>query len=252
MKVNRGAFNRQFFAFKDGDPGGGGGETYTLDAAKAKLRDDGMVVMTQKAFDAIVDEKYTKAYDKAKTEVRTEIEKEFKSDDKLKTENEKLKSQLEELKKEKGDLIPRGEHEKLLKVEQDKLSERDAKIEKLHSAQKEAAIYKAAAASVDPETVVALLRDKFKMDDAGTVFPVDEKGERVVGKEGFLTPEQFIADFLKQKPHLAKDASAPGTGSSSSGDGGKPAPTGKYTSEQLLKMPMEEYEKVGGMSALAS
>jgi hypothetical protein len=223
-------------------------DQFTLEEAKTKLRDDGMVVMTQKAFDGIIDEKYQAAYKKAKEDA----DKSAPGDEKLKKENEDLKTKIAELEKDKPDVISKAEHEKLLQVERDKLTEKDQAIEKLRSQQKEAAIFKAATGSVDPETVVALLRDKFKIDETGAVYPVDEKGERLIGKEGHTTPEQFINDFLKEKPHLAKDASSPGTGSKSE-TGGNPKDGGKtYNLDQLSEMTDEQYIKAGGLSAASN
>lgn len=221
-------------------------EKYTLEEAKVKLTGSGFVVMRQKAFDEIIDEKYGKGFSKGKEEGS----KEAKPDETLKSENETLKAEIEELKKAKPDLISKAEHEKLLQVERDKYSELDGEKQSLLNKIKEGEIFKAAAGSVDPETVVALLKDKFKIDKDGTVYPVDDKGERLIGKEGHITSEGFINDFLKSKPHLAKDASAPGTGSTTTGQGGKPAATGKYSTEELANLSFDEYAKAGGVDAL--
>lgn len=240
--ISPGKMGRQFWQahMSDGDP-----EKYTLEEAKAKLKADGLtVMMTQTAFDGIIRDKYTEAYAKAKTE-NTGGDAEA-----LKADNEKLKNQITELKKDKPDMIPKAEHEALLKAKEGEVAKRDERITGLMGKQRDAELYKAAANSVDPEAVVALIRDKFQIDEEGKIYQINDKGEKVVDGEGYVAPDKYVQNFLKEKPHFAKASDTKGAGSSSTGSGGS-APTGKYTAEQLSSMSIDDYAKAGGLAALA-
>lgn len=70
------------------------------------------------------------------------------------------------------------------------------------------AILSAAAGSVDPETVDALLRGRAQVNDQGAV---------TIGGKPVATA---VAELLAAKPHLAKPAGGQGSGAGGSGSGG--------------------------------
>ncbi len=237
----------------DTPPAPPAGEKYTLDEAREKLKTDGHVVMKQKAFDDIVNEKYGKGYNKGKNEAEGELSEEQKLWKKSHTEAETLRKKLADLEKDKPDTISRSEHEALLKVEQEKIKQSEEKIGSLRTAQKDNEILKIIGAkTVDSESVLALTRDKFAIDDDGKVYPINEKGDRLIGSSGHVDIAGFFEGFFKEKPYLAKASDSQGAGSQSTGSGGNTTTSGgKYTLDQLADMSDADFAKVGGMQTLS-
>jgi hypothetical protein len=82
----------------------------------------------------------------------------------------------------------------------------------LRTALVSAALGSAAAASVDPETVQALLAPRAQVDEHGSVT-IDGKPADVA-----------VSELLKAKPHLARAAGSSGSGSGGAGGGTPQAP----------------------------
>jgi hypothetical protein len=215
---------------------------FTVDEAKALLKEKGFLTLTQRAFDDIIDEKYAKAYEKATSEVGDV--------DKLKKELEKANQKIEDLKKDKPDMIPKSEHEQLLKVEQEKAAKALEEVGSLKKHQVDNELLKAVGNwAVDPSDVLELTRGKFALGDDGKLHAVDDKGGKLYDKEGrLMTPELFYQDFQKSKPHLVKASNSNGAGSGTDGEGGK-AQDGKPSWESLADLPMDQFVKTGGMTS---
>lgn len=205
--------------FSDTPPTPPAGEKYTLEEAKAKLRDDGWAVMKQDAFNRIIDEKHGDGYNKAKKE----FEGQGGDSAALKKEVEKLQGQIAELKKDKPDMIPKSEHEQILAAKENEIKKRDESISKMSQHQLDNELLKAVAnKAVDPSDVLALTRANFQLGEDGKVFHVNEKGEKVIDSDGsYLGPDRYFDKFFKEKPHLAKASDSQGAGSSTNGTGGK-------------------------------
>ncbi|MFG0245752.1 MAG: hypothetical protein ACF8MF_06860, partial [Phycisphaerales bacterium JB052] len=85
----------------------------------------------------------------------------------------------------------------------------------------------AAAGAINPDQVVALVRDKIKVSEDGTMYVVDEMGNRMTdGRGNMLTPRQYVATFLEQNPHFRPASAGRGGNSNPSGGGGPTPPAG--------------------------
>lgn len=232
--VNPGKMGRSFWQAHNSDGGGSGGDQkFTLDEAREKLKSDGYVVMRQKAFDDVIDEKYGKGFNKGKEEATTSLTDEQK---KWKEAFEKLPSverKLADATKEKPDMVPKSEHEALLKVEQDKYARLQEENGGLKKHQLNNEILKAISTkAVSPDDVLALTSGQFQLGEDGKIFPINEKGEKLIDGEGHVSVERYFDKFFKEKPYLAKAADSQGAGSqsNSAGNNGK----GGSSSESLI------------------
>ena len=257
MKINgfnralmrRGGLARTFWAFNgEGGEGGtgSGGDKFDTNAAIEKLRTDGFVVMKQPAFDNIIHEKYSAAYAKAKsdyTDNTAEVEQ-------LKAENAQLKSKAGD----KGETISKADHERLLSEANQRATNLEGKISKLEGVQKRNAIIEAAGKSGAVQNaygdIADLLINRVALEekDGNTEFFIlDDKGEKRVGKDGFMTIQGYVEEALNQKPYLKAASSNAGAGSTTSTNQGG-GNTGKYSLDELADMPMDQFAKVGGMN----
>lgn len=247
--INPGKMGRSFWQAHKSDVDPDPAEKFTLEEARTKLKEQGYAVMKQTALDSLIDEKHGEGYKKGKKDGDPDGLKE--KVESLTKDNTKLKEQVGELKKDKPDMISKAEHEQLVKVEQEKYSKLEERNKTLLESQKDNALLKAfGSKAVDSDSVLQLTRGKFAMDDDGNVYPIDDKGGKLIDGEGIVTLDRFYDNFFKEKPYLAKAADSNGAGSSTGG-GGNPTTGGKYTDEQLANMSMDDYVKAGGMDALA-
>ncbi len=219
--INPGKMGRSFWQAHSSDGGGTGGDNkYTLDEAREKLKSEGFAVMKQTAFDEILNEKFGKGFSKGKDEATATLTDEQK---KWKEAAEKLPAiqrKLEDATKDKPDMISKSEHEQLLKVEQDKAAKHLEDINGLKKHQLNNEILKAISAkAVNPEDVLALTSGQFQLDENGKIYPINEKGEKLIDSEGHMTPERYFDKFFKDKPYLAKASDSQGAGSQSQGAG---------------------------------
>lgn len=211
-------------------------QKYTLDEAREKLKTEGYTVMKQKAFDDILDEKYGKGFNKGKEEASTALSDEQKQWKKSHDELPGVKRKLEDATKDKPDMISKSEHEALLKVEQDKNTKHEEAISGLKRHQLDNELLKTfGTKAVDPSDVLALTRGQFQLGDDGKIFPVNEKGEKLIDGEGHVSPERFFDKFFKDKPHFAKAANSQGAGSGTNGEGNHGG-SGKSNVDALVKM----------------
>jgi hypothetical protein len=82
----------------------------------------------------------------------------------------------------------------------------------------------AASKAINPGQVVALVKDRVKVSDDGTMYVVDDMGNRMTdGVGNMLTPRQYVETFLEQNPHF-KPASS-GRGGNSNPPGGNNPPS---------------------------
>ena len=122
----------------------------------------------------------------------------------------------------------KGEFEQVLKQLAEK---KDAQINalnaKLHETLVDGALLKAASANnaVSPEQVVALLKNKVKLADDGTVEVLDDNGTARYTDDG--SPMQvgtLVSDFLTANPHFVR-ATSGGSGSQGAAGGSTQKPS---------------------------
>lgn len=116
-----------------------------------------------------------------------------------------LRAQAEQAKQEAA--LKRGEFDKVL---QEKLSIKDQEIQKRDSIIREYKIdmplLQAAAEfkTVNPDQVKALLKGQFRLNDAGDVEVVDQKGTPRYDDKGIpLTVRDVVKSFVDSNPHFA-------------------------------------------------
>lgn len=219
--INPGKMGRSFWQAHNSDGGGSGGDNkYTLDEAREKLKADGFAVMKQTAFDEILNEKFGKGFSKGKDEASNALSDEQR---KWKEAFDKLpgiQRKLEEATKDKPDMISKSEHEQLLKVEQEKHAKTQEEVSNLKRFQLDNEILKTISPkAVNPEDVLALTRGQFQLDENGKIYPINEKGEKLIDSDGHMTPDRYFDKFFKEKPYLAKASDSQGAGSQSQGAG---------------------------------
>lgn len=112
----------------------------------------------------------------------------------------------------------RGEFEKVL---QETVSKKDTAIQQLqqelHSIKVDGALLNAASAgrAVNPQQVVALLKNKTKLNNTGDVEVLDDNGNVRYTDQGLaMTTNDLVAEFLQQNPHFIS-AGPTGSGSQS-------------------------------------
>lgn len=121
------------------------------------------------------------------------------------------------------ELAEKGRYQELYESERKARAELQHQMEKtreeaLHRTRESAidrALLEAAAKSVAPKQVSALLRKRVKYDDVtAQVYVVDDQGHRITdGRGGYLDVPGLITQFLADNPHFAP--AAPGRGAAS-------------------------------------
>lgn len=121
----------------------------------------------------------------------------------------------------------KGEFEKVLKSTVEK---KDAQINQLNSKLQETlvdgALLQAASSSnaVSPSQVVALLKNKVRLGDDGSVEVLDDSGSiRYTDNGNAATVNDLVSDFLTANPHFVR-ASSGGTGSQGAAGGSTQKP----------------------------
>jgi hypothetical protein len=122
--------------------------------------------------------------------------------------------EAEEAKKQE-ELEKRGEYEKLLREQAEKFNTKIQSYEKeLHSVKVDGTLLNEASRlkAVNPEQVASLLRQNLKLNEAGGVDVVDDKGQVRYDDNGNpLQVSQLVDTFLQANPHF-KTAGPQGTG----------------------------------------
>lgn len=122
----------------------------------------------------------------------------------------------------------KGEFEKVLQQLAEKKDQQiNALNQKLHETLVDGALLQAASKNnaVSPDQVVALLKNKVKLADDGSVEVLDDSGSVRYTDDG--TPMQvntLVSDFLTANPHFVR-ASSGGTGSQGAAGGSTQKPT---------------------------
>lgn len=120
-----------------------------------------------------------------------------------------------EEKQRQSEMEKRGEYEKLLKEQADKFNQKISQYEQeLHSVKVDGTLLSEASNSgaINPQQVVQLLKDKVKLNEAGTVDVVDETGQVRYDDNGTpLTPRDLVNEFLNTNLHF-KSAGPNGSG----------------------------------------
>ena len=145
---------------------------------------------------------------------RAKFEKKYSNVD-LDLYNELIEKQE---KQRKADLEKRGEFEKLLKEQAEKFNSKINQYEsELHGIKVDGALLNEASTqrAVNPNQVVALLKNQLKLNEAGTVDVVDDKGQVRYDENGEpLKLSALVNEFLTANPHF-KSAGPSGTGTGS-------------------------------------
>lgn len=123
------------------------------------------------------------------------------------------------------DLEQRGEYEKLLKEQAEKFNSKINQYQtELHSIKVDGTLLNEASANkaINPQQVVALLKNQVRLNEAGGVDVVDTNGQVRYDDNGNpLTPNNLVKTFLAENPHFV---SAGPTGSGTGQGVGKQAP----------------------------
>lgn len=123
------------------------------------------------------------------------------------------------------DLEQRGEYEKLLKEQAEKFNSKINQYQtELHSIKVDGTLLNEASANkaINPQQVVALLKNQVRLNEAGGVDVVDANGQVRYDDNGNpLTPNNLVKTFLAENPHFV---SAGPTGSGTGQGVGKQAP----------------------------
>ena len=162
-------------------------------------------------------------FDKHMAGLRKSIESKFEKQFAELGDIEELKSLKQQAEKQRQEeAFKKGEFEKVL---QEKLSAKDAEIQRRDSVIKEykvnsplldaAARYKAVA----PEQVRSLLTSQVRLNDAGDVEVVDQNGTTRYGDSGTpLSVDDLVKEFLDSNPHFVQAAPATTNSRSSIGE----------------------------------
>ena len=123
------------------------------------------------------------------------------------------------------DLEQRGEYEKLLKEQAEKFNSKINQYQtELHSIKVDGTLLNEASANkaINPQQVVALLKNQVRLNEAGGVDVVDANGQVRYDDNGNpLSPNNLVKTFLAENPHFV---SAGPTGSGTGQGVGKQAP----------------------------
>jgi DNA-binding transcriptional MerR regulator len=121
----------------------------------------------------------------------------------------------------------KGEFEKVLQQLAEKKDQQiNALNTKLHETLVDGALLKAASSqnAVAPDQVVALLKNKVKLADDGTVEVLDDSGTARYTDDGIpMTVDSLVSDYLTANPHFVR-ASSGGTGSQGAAGGSTQKP----------------------------
>jgi hypothetical protein len=122
----------------------------------------------------------------------------------------------------------KGEFEKVLQQLAEKKDQQiNALNSKLHETLVDGALLQAASKNnaVSPDQVVALLKNKVKLAEDGSVEVLDDKGTARYTDDGTpMTVDALVSDFLTANPHFVR-ASSGGTGSQGAAGGSTQKPT---------------------------
>jgi hypothetical protein len=115
------------------------------------------------------------------------------------------------------DLEQRGEYEKLLKEQAEKFNSKINQYQtELHSIKVDGTLLNEASASkaINPQQVVALLKNQVRLNEAGGVDVVDANGQVRYDDNGNpLSPNNLVKTFLADNPHfVSAGPSGSGTG----------------------------------------
>ena len=135
---------------------------------------------------------------------------------------------LEEKKQKEQELaLQRGEFEKVMK---ETVTKKDQEISKLVSELQKIRIDEqlvntaSSLKAINPNEVKALLRDKLKLNDSGSVEVVSDNGTPRYNDKGEpMSVQDFVAEYLNNNPHHLS-ATPKGTGSQSGIGGDTPKP----------------------------
>lgn len=141
---------------------------------------------------------------------------------------EEAKKLLEEKKQKEQELaLQRGEFEKVMK---ETVTKKDQEISKLVSELQKIRIDEqlvntaSSLKAINPNEVKALLRDKLKLNDSGSVEVVSDNGTPRYNDKGEpMSVQDFVAEYLNNNPHHLS-ATPSGTGSQSGIGGDTPKP----------------------------
>jgi len=126
--------------------------------------------------------------------------------------NAQEEARLEEQKK-------RGEFEKILsETVQKKDSQMEQLRQELHSIKVDGSLLNSASSkkAINPQQVVALLKNQIRLNDGGETEIVDTNGQvRYTDKGTAMTADELVEEFLSANPHFVS-AGPSGSGSSSS------------------------------------
>jgi hypothetical protein len=95
-------------------------------------------------------------------------------------------------------------------------------IEGLKEEKKRLALLKAVSRYnvVDGEEIVKLLEDRVRMDDEGNIVVVNSSGSARINDAGYpVGMDEFLSNWLSERPHHLRSTSAPGAGSTGAGFG---------------------------------
>lgn len=166
--------------------------------------------------------------------------------------NELREFKAEKAKLEQEQKKKKGDYEKLLSEQQTKHAKELAEWQDKFNTERAArqhdrldAIFGRVVPShtdVPVDDLAPLLRPYFKFDDDGDLT-IDANGTWPLNDQGKeMTPEEFIAKFIADRPHFARFVPKGGSGGGNGrgkGNGGK----GKFTDEQIRNMSQAEFEK---------
>jgi len=190
--------------------------------------DERKVQLTQLELDRLIDRKFGDGYAKAEAKFKEELEAMKTRAAQLETENERLSAELEE----------RGSPEDIQELQQLR-----ARLQTLADAEKRSRIVSAAAraGAVDPEIVALALGDKVKEGESGELIPVGPDGLGLLGEDGRpLSLDAFVADFLNERPYLARPATRGGSGMGRSAAAGSVGSIEGLTPEEIKGMSARE------------
>jgi len=118
-----------------------------------------------------------------------------------------------------SEMEKRGEYEKLLKEQAEKFNQKiETYQQELHSIKVDGTLLQEASnnRAVNPQQVVQLLKNQVKLNEAGEVDVIDERGQVKYKDDGSpYTPQDLVSEFLQTNQHFVQ----PTPGGSGSGQG---------------------------------
>jgi len=243
----------------DGDTGGAGDADDDSndgdsdgDSGDADDADDADQVVSKRDYERVVQESI-----KRKNRLR-ELQRELEAVRKNQLSEDDIKAfrqwQQQQAEDETTAKKKRGEFESLLKEKDEKhqreVSELNGTVEKLQKQLADTHVqYKLATVvpqfvhpKIPVDDVIRLVRDDFRYDpEEGMVIVVDSDGDRRAGSgpDGYMTPEEYLQDFVTKRPHYAP-ADKPGGSGTTNQRGGKNRP---YTPADIAGMSQADYRK---------